>query len=239
MDSTSKYVYYNEEKLLKKPGSPLIIRTFTADDVNECIKFIARTQIKCHPYYICLDWDYLKLESFFSAYIPTYVKEERSLVAILDGKIVGFIGARDLATPSNIFLYDLFPELERFDNGIDQIESSLKEFQKPEKKDEIAFVSTLVVDSDCQGLGIGGKLLDFIYYSPKLMHFGKILIETASYTSKKMVEKRRFRTLASAKYVDFVDKEGKKPFEEIYVKLEKFGLSKENDEYSMHIFERE
>ena len=102
----------------------------------------------------------------------------------------------------------------------------------------MAIVSSLVVDIEQQGLGIGGRLLDFINYSPKLKYFKKILVQTASIKSKRIVDKRGFKTIAYAKYIDFVDQNGGKPFADIYERLEKLGLAKENDVYSFHILER-
>ena len=143
------------------------------------------------------------------------MEEERSLVAVIDGKIIGFIGARDYSRPSNVFLYDNFPELKRFDLGLDKIESNLKEFDHPNIQDEVAFVTTMVVDLEHQCLGVGGLLLNFINYSTKIKHFKKILIESGSLISKRMIDKLGFKTLASVKYIDLLDEEGKKPFGDI------------------------
>jgi len=215
MKFSTKYAFYKEEKLAKKPEVSFLIRTFTKEDVEDCAKFITKTDLASHPYYINLDWDFSRCEKFFLEYLRTYLEEERSLVAVIDGKIIGFIGARDYSRPSNVFLYDNFPELKRFDLGLDNIESNLKEFDKPNIPDEAAFVTTMVVDLEHQGLGVGGLLLNFINYSTKIKHFKKFLIEAASLTSKRMIDKLGFKTLASVKYIDLLDEEGKKPFGDI------------------------
>lgn len=238
MDSKIQYEYYKEHRLSKKPDSTLIIRTFVKDDLEDCAKCVAKTDILCNPFYIAINWDFPYAYQFFLEFLLNYLEERSSLVALLDGKIIGFIGCNDYSITWNGSIYEKYSELHRFGYGLVTIKSKLKEFERPVKQNEVAFVSSMVVDLEYHGLGIGRILLDFINYCPKLMVFKKILVTAASNISKGMIDNLGFKMLAFSKYTDFLDKDGNKPYEDLLEKFDKLGIGKENDIYSFHVLER-
>lgn len=233
-------IFFKKEKLKKDPQIEVTIRSFCKEDVIEIANFMTKAQLERHPFYIQLNWTNDYLYNFFLEYLPIFLPQEMSLVALIDSKIIGFIAAMDyfIEIPEYKKILNKYKDIEILDKPIWIEELKLKEFDKKNKEKSKAFISTLAVDIEYNGKGIGGLLFEFINYHPKLNKYDCYLTHIASFPSKIIAERLGFINLKRVKYEELINDDGEFPFKGLNKKLEEKKLGEEYQYYYFLFLEK-
>lgn len=151
--STNKqniYSYIGLKTCPKDPSTQILIRSFKKDDLLETASFIGRTQNDLHPFFINLNESEEYVTNFYIDFLPIFIDDSLSVVAVYNSKIIGFIGGNDYCSKGKadtwILLAEKFPLLCEQGSAIFATKQTIKEFKRPDDFGKVALISALVVD---------------------------------------------------------------------------------------------
>ncbi len=96
---------------------------------------------------------------------------------------------------------------------ISQILENLTEQASERLPEEFVHLHILTVSSDCQKMGIGGRLVDRVIDRAREESVGALLTEATGLYSQKIFESRGFRAISEIEYCENKDEEGVRVFQ--------------------------
>lgn len=141
-------------------------------------------------------WLFVKVERTAIPILRDSINYQDGLYAVLDGKVVGFVGLEtdkryytqfNFSTFSN-YMYSLSAAWRYIAYGIYRLFHG-----KP--GEDILHIDPIVVSAETRGLGIGTKLIEATFEYAKKLHKRKVILEVVDTNprAKKLYEKMGFR----------------------------------------------
>jgi len=238
--------YSKMEFLPKEPSIPVLIRSFTVEDIEEVLSLLSKNMTQRQCFWVGMNFNSDLVCDFYKESIDLYLSEGFSLVAVINQKIIGFISAFDynnsqFSEPYKKTYKNATPNQLKKAEAHSRVYEGLTDFKVPDERGVAITVRNLVVESQFEGKGLGSLLLNFVNYHPKCLQYSKVLIECVSKSTEIIGVRLGFQILKSIKWVEMTTKDGEPAWKDLPENLEKKAgkeVSLFNDTFSLGVLKR-